>query len=349
MLKTVQIVAVIQGVFILLVLFHKRNKYKTPTFWLFVGSIISILLFIIGDDNNNLFQEGADWLLSDSTLFITFLFLFFKYYKTEKTHFNKKDLWFFLPNILYFIMESVELNQVEETLFVETVEELIDFAFLGYLVYIIFDLFKNKSKYWILYLTIPIVLLMGFNYLNEVTELAEFKPIAVSESVQYQSYLLLVYAFLFYSVTYYLIIWPKELLPISKPTKYKGSKLNKEQVKNYKTALLDAMQRKALYRDQKLSIHKLSQELGIPRQYISEVLNIHFGKSFQDFVNEYRVEAFVENLKNDQYAHFTLFGIAAEVGFSSKSTFNTTFKKIKGVTPTQFKNSIAEKKRIGAG
>ncbi|GMN11124.1 helix-turn-helix domain-containing protein [Croceitalea sp. MTPC9] len=343
MLKTVQIIAVIQGVFILLVLFHKRSKYKTPTFWLFVGSIISILLFIIGDDSNNLFQEGADWLLSDSTLFITFLLLFFKYYKTEKTHFNKKDLLFFLPNILYFIMESIELYQGEETMFVEAAEELIDFAFLGYLVYIIFDLFKNKSKYWILYLTIPIVLLMGFNYFNEVTELAEYKTIAVSESVQYQSYLLLIYAFLFYSMTYYLIIWPKELLPISKPTKYKGSKLNKEQVKNYKTALLDAMQRKALYKDPKLSIHKLSQELSIPRQYISEVLNIHFGKSFQDFVNEYRVEEFVKNLENDQYDHFTLFGLANEVGFNSKSTFNAIFKKHKGLTPSQFKKSLTQR------
>ncbi|WP_245591229.1 helix-turn-helix domain-containing protein [Aquimarina latercula] len=240
-------------------------------------------------------------------------------------------------------MESIELNEGEETMFVEVAEELIDFAFLGYLVYIIFDLFKNKSKYWILYLTIPIVLLMGFNYFNEVAELAEFKPIAVSESVQYQSYLLLVYAFLFYSMTYYLIIWPKELLPISKPTEYKGSKLNKEQVKNYKTALLDVMQRKALYKDPKLSIHKLSQELNIPRQYISEVLNIHFGKSFQDFVNEYRVEAFVKNLKNDQSGQFTLFGLANEVGFNSKSTFNATFKKIKGLTPSQFKKSLTQR------
>ena len=87
--------------------------------------------------------------------------------------------------------------------------------------------------------------------------------------------------------------------------------------------------------------------MNIPRQYISEVLNLHLNKSFQDFVNEYRVEAFVKNLQNDQHAHFTLFGMATEVGFSSKSSFNATFKKVKGITPTQFRNSIAQKKVIG--
>lgn len=52
-------------------------------------------------------------------------------------------------------------------------------------------------------------------------------------------------------------------------------------------------------------------------------------------------------MQNDQYAHFTLFGMATEVGFSFKTSFNATFKKAKGLTPAQFKNSIAEKKTIG--
>ena len=47
-------------------------------------------------------------------------------------------------------------------------------------------------------------------------------------------------------------------------------------------------------------------------------------------------------MQNDQYAHFTLFGMETEVGFSSKSSFNATFKKIKGLTPTQFKKSTAK-------
>ena len=100
------------------------------------------------------------------------------------------------------------------------------------------------------------------------------------------------------------------------------------------------MTKKELYKDPKLSIHKFAQELDIPRQYISEVLNVYLGISFQDFVNEYRVEAFVVNLKKDQNGQFTLFGLANEVGFNSKSTFNAFFKKYKGLTPSEFKKTL---------
>lgn len=340
MLKTIQIIALVQGLFLLFILFKKREIYKRPTFWLFVGSIVSIELFIIGDDDNNLFVSGTDWFLFDSSLFITFLFLFFKYFKSNKKEFNKNDLWYFLPNALYFIIEGIELFQVEETLLIESLEKLVEFTFLAYLVYIIIDLFKNKSKYWILYLTIPIALHMGLNYFNELIELIGFSEIIISNDAQYQSYLLTIIALLFYGITFYLINNPKELMPISKPNKYKGSNLDSRQIESYKTAIIDAMQNKGLYKDPKLSVHKLAQELNIPRQYISEVLNIHLGKSFQDFVNEYRVEAFVTNLKKDQNEQFTLFGLANEVGFNSKSTFNAIFKKHKGLTPSEFKKTI---------
>jgi AraC-like DNA-binding protein len=60
--------------------------------------------------------------------------------------------------------------------------------------------------------------------------------------------------------------------------------------------------------------------------------------NFQDFINKYRVEEFIERLKNDQNNHFTLLGIATDVGFNSKSSFNAIFKKYKGLTYSIQKN-----------
>ncbi len=340
MLKTFQIIALTQGLFLLLILIKNRNTYRKVTFRLFIGSIISILLFIIGDDDNNLFVKDSDWFLFDSSLFITFLFLFFRYFKTEKKSFDRKDLWFFLPNVLYFSIELTELFTKWEHVLLEYTEKLVEAIFLMYLGYIILDLLRNKSKYWILYLTIPIVLHMGLNYYNELVYLAGHKEIAISDSTEYPSYFLVIIAFLFYGITFYLISKPKELLPTSKHIRYRNSNLGEQQIEEYKLALYEVMSDKKLYQDPKLSIHKLSQELAIPRQYISEVLNCHLGKNFQDFVNEYRVEAFVERLKKDQNDQFTLFGLANDVGFNSKSTFNAIFKKYKGLTPSQFKKSL---------
>ena len=83
MLKTLQIIALLQGLFVLSVLFINRKDYKKTTFWLLFGSLLSVLLYISGDDENNLFVQDADWFLFDSSLFVTFLFLFFRYYKNS--------------------------------------------------------------------------------------------------------------------------------------------------------------------------------------------------------------------------------------------------------------------------
>lgn len=340
MLKTIQIIAVIQGMFLLFLMFQNRKKYKNVTFWLFTLTVISIMLFIVGDDDNNLFQANTDWYLFDTTLFITFLFLFFKYFKSGVEKFNKKDLLFFLPNIAYVIIELIELNPSGEMFVVEILELLVEFTFLGYLVYILIDLFKNKSRYWILYVVLPIVLILGLSYINEFLILLELKPIFHSSDKDISSYILVILAFLFYFITFYSTTRPNEFLPKEKQKKYKTSILNESLISEYTSALIAAMEDDKMYTDPKLTIHKVSEELNIPRQYISEVLNLHLNKSFLDFVNEYRVNAFVEKVQNVQYAHFTLLGIANEVGFNSKSTFNATFKKIKGLTPSEFKNSL---------
>ncbi|MCF6307819.1 MAG: helix-turn-helix domain-containing protein [Flavobacteriaceae bacterium] len=344
MLKIIQIVALVQGLFLLFIFYRNRDNYKKVTFWLFFGSIASILLYIIGDDDNNLFLEDVDWYLFDSSLFLTFLFLYFKYFKSENNFFLKKDYLFFLPSLFLFIIEALEIVLDVENDFTETVESLIEFIFLGYLIYILYHLFKTKRKYWILYFVAPIVLIMSISYINGVLDLFELSPIIFNDDDNFNTYLLLVIAFLFYFIAFYLISKPKKLIPNAKISKYKTSSLKPELIDKYKNALIHSMEKEKLFMDSKLSIHSVSEKLNIPRQYISEVLNLHLNKNFQDFVNEYRVDAFAKNIQNNQYAHYTLFGIASEVGFNSKSSFNATFKKIKGVTPTQFKNALSLEK-----
>jgi AraC-like DNA-binding protein len=57
-------------------------------------------------------------------------------------------------------------------------------------------------------------------------------------------------------------------------------------------------------------------------------------------VNGYRVAAFLERLNDANYSNLSLVGIATDVGFSSKSSFYATFKKHKGVTPTEYRKSL---------
>jgi AraC-like DNA-binding protein len=74
--------------------------------------------------------------------------------------------------------------------------------------------------------------------------------------------------------------------------------------------------------------------MDVSQHLLSQLLNDNLGKSFSKFINEYRVNEAKTLIKNNK--KFTLEAIGFDAGFSSKSTFYATFKKIVGVTPSQF-------------
>ncbi|MEX0289954.1 MAG: helix-turn-helix domain-containing protein [Flavobacteriaceae bacterium] len=76
-------------------------------------------------------------------------------------------------------------------------------------------------------------------------------------------------------------------------------------------------------------------------------MNLHIEMKFQDFVNSYRIEEFRRRIASQKYRHYTIFGIATEVGFNSKSTFNNAFKKFVGITPQEYKWEISQKGELG--
>lgn len=341
MLQTIQVLALIQGLFLLVVIFKNKAQYKPTVFWLFIGSIIAVQLYILGDDDNNLFIKDLDLFFFDVTLFITFLFLFIKYkVKPEKT-FSKKDLLYFIPNVVYLFFELLESKLVHDGILIETFELALELTFLSYLGAIVGTLFVSKSDRWLLFFIIPMITIISFSIGNEVIGLIGFTEHWLFNDQYFNSSILALVAFLFYLFSFKLITSPKAVLLHAKPSKYKTSNLALKHFSNYEKELIRLMEKEELYKQTKLSIHDVARKLSIPRQHISEVLNVHMNISFQDFINEYRVKAFIDCLQKEQYAHYTLFGIANKVGFNSKSSFNSTFKKIKGLTPSEFKKTLS--------
>jgi len=101
------------------------------------------------------------------------------------------------------------------------------------------------------------------------------------------------------------------------------------------------MEETEAYLDPSLSLHDLSRKTKIPSRELSLVINHHLNKHFFDFVNDYRIEKAKSILSDPAKKEYTVLEILYEVGFNSKSSFNTAFKKQSGLTPTQFrKNSL---------
>jgi AraC-like DNA-binding protein len=77
--------------------------------------------------------------------------------------------------------------------------------------------------------------------------------------------------------------------------------------------------------------------MGVPPHTLSQLLNVRVGKTFFVFVNTHRVEALKVVLHDPARAARGVLDLAFEVGFGSKSTANSFFKKITGTTPTAFR------------
>jgi len=106
--------------------------------------------------------------------------------------------------------------------------------------------------------------------------------------------------------------------------------------------LNEFMMTSRVYQRSRLTIDELSIELGWIIEDISDVINKGMGRNFFEFINGYRVNAVIEQMKLEKNQQATLLNIALHCGFNSKTAFNTTFKKITGETPSSFRKKINE-------
>lgn len=116
--------------------------------------------------------------------------------------------------------------------------------------------------------------------------------------------------------------------------KYQNKKIDEADADELLKRLGVIMTQKELYTNPNFKLNDLAQELAIPKHQLSQLLNDNLGKSFKTYINEYRIDSACRILVNDH--QLSLEGIGYEVGFRSKSSFYTSFKKFKGLTPTQY-------------
>jgi AraC-like DNA-binding protein len=121
------------------------------------------------------------------------------------------------------------------------------------------------------------------------------------------------------------------------PGKYIKSGLKNNQAEEYLSTLLSFVETNKPYLNRDLGIQDLSSLTGIPKHYITQVLNEKHGKNFFMFINEYRIKEAIERFSDPKFNRYTILAIAYDSGFNSKTTFNSIFKSQTGLTPSQFR------------
>lgn len=113
----------------------------------------------------------------------------------------------------------------------------------------------------------------------------------------------------------------------------KKALLDESAAKGISKKLLELIETQEPHLQANMSLKMLADLMDVHPNQLSWLLNNHFGKSFNDFINHYRIEAFKRLALDPESAHITLIGLAYESGFNSKTVFNTYFKKETGMTP----------------
>lgn len=124
---------------------------------------------------------------------------------------------------------------------------------------------------------------------------------------------------------------------LAEPQKYKSSSVTSEQYQWILGKLNEVMEKEKPFLKADFSLPDLAQQLGTSAHILSQVINDGLGKNFFEMTAEYRVEEAKRLLK--EQPNVKVEEIAEQVGYNSKSSLNNSFKKITGMTPSEFRAS----------
>ncbi len=129
---------------------------------------------------------------------------------------------------------------------------------------------------------------------------------------------------------------------ISEQKKYGDQKIEPTEADQLKESLSTLMEEEELFKQPSLKLPVVAEKLDTNPHRLSQYLNDNLNKSFSQFINEHRVEKAKKLIMVKD--HLTLEAIGYEVGFSSKSTFYSSFKKNTGSTPAAYKKGVLQRR-----
>ena len=122
--------------------------------------------------------------------------------------------------------------------------------------------------------------------------------------------------------------------PEEKETGLKQHRLSEEQRKNLETKMLDLVKGEKLYLEDHFTMSELVKRMNTNKAYLSEVIALSEYGSFYQLINTLRIEHACWMLGEDPTLKMEQVALAS--GFSSGSAFSQVFKRIKGMSPSEY-------------
>jgi|TARA_R110002074_G_scaffold106578_1_gene230188 AraC-like DNA-binding protein len=123
-------------------------------------------------------------------------------------------------------------------------------------------------------------------------------------------------------------------------SKYRLSLIKESTTREIIDKLEAVMGMEKLYLDSELTLTCLAKKIDVSSHQLSQIINKEFRKSYNEYVNLFRLNEATVRLENPKNNHLKIAAIAFDCGFNSQPTFNTLFKKQYQVTPSQYRKKF---------
>ncbi|MBB5438854.1 AraC-like DNA-binding protein [Pedobacter sp. AK017] len=125
------------------------------------------------------------------------------------------------------------------------------------------------------------------------------------------------------------------------------NEFSETRVKLYDSALVTRVEtyisQTQVFRKTGLTVSDLASLLEVPNHKLSDLFNNHYKLNFNTYINNLRVRYVKDRLEAGEWKQFTLEAIAQDAGFSSRNSFSLAFKRITGITPSNYLTALKDK------
>ena len=123
--------------------------------------------------------------------------------------------------------------------------------------------------------------------------------------------------------------------------KYKDSRLKESQKMELYDKIKEAMDNTREIYKPTFTMSRLAEMIGTNTSYLSQTINEHYGMTFTNLLNLYRVKEACRRMEDtENYGNLTIDAIAESVGFKARITFTKAFKQHVGMLPSEYLKAI---------
>ncbi|WP_426295612.1 helix-turn-helix domain-containing protein [Dyadobacter endophyticus] len=373
MITALLLSGIIQGGFLAFLLLRKTANQLPNRILAMLILVVMFHLFLICLDVRGLFTtyphfSRLSWLLP--LLYGPLIWLLTQSITDPDFRLHRRQLLSLVPFLIYLVILTpyFALSTVEKTAYLADarlvaqadfgwMNTLTNFMHVGFTAYALAAFYRNirkRSEYFsnselidILWLKEFLWIVFSIMLFSVVTFYAHKYRLAYLSGIYPAHFLLVV--MLVYWIAFKLLNEKTSLAPVSEAAaeqlaadqaepaaKYAKSSLTGQVSGDIAERLKALMHSQKPYLNNNLTLSDLAAQLNIPRHQLSQVINTVFGVNFFEFINQYRLQEFKKQVLDPSNDHLSILGVALECGFNSKATFNQVFKKLEGITPSDF-------------